>query len=647
MGRRRAAVFIALHLVFIGHLVHWRLAGRTLSPVEPSEAMYTLERGWVNAGAIFFALALLATLIFGRFVCGWACHLAALQDLCGWMMKKIGVRPKPFRSRLLVWVPLLAGLYMFVWPTFKRVALAPALRAGGFDGALRVIGEPPPFPGFSNHLVTDGFWDTFATWPVAIPFLLICGFATVYFLGAKGFCTYGCPYGGFFAPLEQLAPGRILVDPDKCHQCGHCTAVCTSNVRVHEQVREFGMVADPGCMKCMDCVSVCPNDALRFGFARPAVMKGAPKHAPIRRTYDLTWGEEVALAAFFAVAFVAWRGLYGLIPMLMAIGIAGCSVFVVWKAWRALRDENVRILGAQLTRAGRLRPAGAAFVALAALAVVATAHALTLRVERLRGGMLDARVAVSKADAFAQTPGAIPDAQRDLARRALRHYRRALALDLGGWGLADHPEAATRAAWLHAVLGERSEAVALLRRLDDRLGVADARAVDLATLLALDGREEEAVASLREALRLDPDLPAARDTLARALEQRGDLAGAIEVRRAAVHENDPSPARESRARAALAAALMRAGRLGEAVDELERAAALTPADATVLNDLSVALYLAGRRDEAARWMRAAADADPDDPERWRRLGQMLTQMGWSEEAAAAFAEADRLNATER
>ena len=95
-------------------------------------------------------------------------------------------------------------------------------------------------PPFTNHLVTSDFWATFPPLAVAVPFLFICGFMTVYFLGSKGFCTYACPYGGFFVLADKVAPGKIRVT-DACNQCGHCTAVCTSNVarpRGGEDVRD-------------------------------------------------------------------------------------------------------------------------------------------------------------------------------------------------------------------------------------------------------------------------------------------------------------------------------------------------------------------------------------------------------------------------
>jgi len=113
-SRWRATALILLNLFMIAHIIQWRVMGKTVSPIEPSETMQTLQGGFVNAGFIFFSLAILATLLFERFVCGSGCHILALQDLCGWLLKKLRLHPKPFRSPLLVAVPLIPALYMFV-----------------------------------------------------------------------------------------------------------------------------------------------------------------------------------------------------------------------------------------------------------------------------------------------------------------------------------------------------------------------------------------------------------------------------------------------------------------------------------------------------------------------------------------------------
>ena len=110
-GPIRAAVLVLVHVFILFHVLDYYLRGRTLSPVEPSESMYTLELGQVNAGAIFFGLAIISTVIWGRFFCGWGCHVIALQDLSSYLLRRFGVRPKPFRSRLLVFVPFVLAFY--------------------------------------------------------------------------------------------------------------------------------------------------------------------------------------------------------------------------------------------------------------------------------------------------------------------------------------------------------------------------------------------------------------------------------------------------------------------------------------------------------------------------------------------------------
>ena len=82
------------------------------------------------------------------------------------------------------------------------------------------------------------------------------------------------------------------------------------------------MVVDPGCMKCMDCITICPNDALYYGFT-PVVSR---KRDPVRKpavTYDLSWGEEFLVLFLFAVCFGVFFQLYQTIPLLMAIGQLG------------------------------------------------------------------------------------------------------------------------------------------------------------------------------------------------------------------------------------------------------------------------------------------------------------------------------------
>ena len=115
-----------------------------------------VANGILNVGTIFFAVTLLSTVLFGRWFCGWACHVVLLQDWCYALMRKLGIRPKPFRARILMWFPLGLGLYMFVWPLFYRFVI------------LKL-----PFPTVRTEFVTEEYWSSFASPIVAIPFLLI------------------------------------------------------------------------------------------------------------------------------------------------------------------------------------------------------------------------------------------------------------------------------------------------------------------------------------------------------------------------------------------------------------------------------------------------------------------------------------------
>ena len=436
--KRRWAVLWFIQLLIIAHVVLWALSkkygwfgGATLTPIEPSEGMELVKNGVINAGAIFFILALISTLIFGRWFCGWGCHVVLLQDGCYWLLRKIGIRPKPFRSRLLMWFPFGLGVYMFIWPLFYRLAVAPFVQ------------PDLQWPDLKMHLTTTEFWNTFPPAHIAVPFLFICGFLTVYVLGAKGFCSYGCPYGGFFKPLDKVSPMRIRVN-ENCGQCGKCTAACTSNVRVHEEVNIHKMVIDSGCMKIMDCVDACPNEALSVGFGETALGKEDTK-----QKQDLSINEEIAFALLFVIGFLGYRGLYASTPMLMAVGMALVTMWFLVKAWSLIKDENVNVHKTQLKFHGSIKLAGVSF---AIISLLVTAFFLQSVVVTTFHSFGDR--ALNKGD----------------VQGAIHYYTLSGPIGDGGVGFLSNPNVDTTLAKLHEQENDFLKSEQLLWRAAERVG---------------------------------------------------------------------------------------------------------------------------------------------------------------------------------
>ena len=390
-GALRALVLIAVHLIIALHISHYYLTGRSVSPVEPSESMYALELGHLNAGTIFFGLAILGTAVFGRFFCGWACHIIALQDLCSYLLRKVGIRPKPLRSRLLALVPFLLAFYMFFWPTVQRLWLG------------------MPHPGFSNHLLTDNFWKTFPNLSVSLLTFAVCGGLIVYLLGNKGFCTYACPYGAFFTVSDLVAVGKIRVT-DACQHCGQCTAACTSNVFVSREVKEFGMVVDPGCMKCLDCVSACPNDALYYGFVQQSPIPEPRKST--RKSYDFSWPEEIGGLLLTGVTVYALRGLYDTVPFLLAVALGVITAYLFIQFIRVFQRRDLRLQRFQLKRGGKITSIGYACLGLLIAWFIFNAHSFVVQHHRYRGRQHLSQINVALDELFMIGPREFSDEEK-------------------------------------------------------------------------------------------------------------------------------------------------------------------------------------------------------------------------------------------
>jgi Flp pilus assembly protein TadD/NAD-dependent dihydropyrimidine dehydrogenase PreA subunit len=571
-GRKRAACLAAVYLLMALHVLHWKLAGRTLAPLELNEVMYTLELGIVTAGFIFMLAAALATLFFGRFFCSWGCHILALQDLCAWLLERFRIRPRPIRSRMLLLVPPLAMLYMFAWPQVSRLLSGrplPILHT-------RVDGQ-----GWASFLTTD-FWRNLPGPWVTLATFAVCGFAIVYVLGSRAFCAYGCPYGAVFAIADRFAVGRIVAAGD-CTRCGTCTSVCQSGVIVHEEAARFGRVINPACLKDLDCVAACPNGAIRYGLARPSILDSLRGVRVLRKPYDFSWPEDLLIGLTVLACLAIFRGLYHAVPFFLTLALGAILGCVLVAFLRLFRRSHVRLADFQLKIGGGLTRAGRAFVAGSILAGAVTVQSAAVRYHQYRGEGLSEEVLHA---------GQILDAdQQAMARASLAHLQWC-----GEWGLLEPVEWPRRRAALRLRLGEHAAAEEELRTVLATAPGDAAAARDLSALITQRG-----------------------DAAARA----GDLAAALVLFGEALHLAPDSAQLHYNVAVLLAAT----GRPDHAVDAYRRALALDPRDVESMNNL--ALLLAGRGDTsgAERLLRGAIQAKPDYAPARFNLGRILSARG--------------------
>lgn len=609
VSRWRALVLTLIYVGMAAHFAHWWFAGRTVSPIEPSEAMYTLEQGLLNAGFVTLLVGIVSTLVLGRWFCGWGCHIIAVQDLCTWLLKKMHLRLKPFRSRLLIFVPLGAALYMFVWPSVARYA----------------VGDPPP--ALIYHFLTYDFWKTFPGPFMSIFTLLAAGFLVVVLLGNKGYCTYACPYGGFFGVADRVAVGRIRVT-DACNQCGHCTATCTSNVRVHEEVARYGMVVDPGCMKCTDCISVCPNDALYFGFGRPELLKRAVPTAtpPRRREFDYAWPEEVLLGGVFLVALYAYRGLYDAVPLLLALGLASVSAYLLVQTLRLTYSTNVRVHTLLLKLKGRTTASGWGFAAFGTLLAAFVTHSAVLQYNMIEGErMVDAASAKQAGVAAGEH-----DAVAALSRSALAHLEW-----VERFALAPLPSVSTQIGSLSLYLNDLDGAERHLRRALRWAPDYGAAHYKWGEVLARRGQREQSVRELERAVELDPGLADARRDLAGVCRQEGRLDDAVAMMRRVV-ERRPQ---DYVARFELAGELAETGHADEATTHMREVVRQQPRWAAGHARLGTLLAAQGETDNACRSIARAIELDPRDPRMRLLMATIEIRAARPTEAASALEEA--------
>ncbi len=605
MGRWRAFSFILVYCAAIAHILHWQFNGKTLAPLELSEIMYTLELGIITAGFIFMLSLVIGTCFFGRFFCGWACHILALQELCAWILRKLHIRRTPIRSRLLLCVPPLTAFYMFGLPQVVRAWESRSMPTFHF----RTDAE-----GWAS-MTTTHFWRNLPSVPIIVLTFFVCGFVIVYLLGSRSFCTYVCPFGAVFNLADRFAPGKIRAS-DNCQQCGTCTSLCESGIRVHDEVRQYGMIVNPACLKDLDCVKGCPNHVLSYGVATPALWKSSRGGGRFGLPYGFSLKEEFLMATACLVTMFCLRGLYSRIPFLLSVASGGIMGYMTVIGWRLITNSHVMLSVYRLKNSGRISRGGVVFSGLYSLAIVVLIHSGYVRYHEYNG------LRMARALEFVSPVENRPS----VANSALEHLVKA-----NNWGIFSN-ERVQRSMLNTLMYLERFDeaepvALALLQIRPDEIDLN----MRFAQVLAGQNRSAEAARQFeRVILGADPDDKRAKSTVASACFALGTIRteqGNFSEATALFGRTIKLEPAWAQAHAAYGSALAELGRLEGAVTSLQQAVKLAPNLIQVQYNLGTILSFLGRYEEAVPSLEKALSEATDDADLCNNLGFVLAKLG--------------------
>ena len=185
-------------------------------------------------------IPLIATLLLGRFYCGWICPATFIYELndnlAAWLRKAGLPVSRRKLDRRIKYVVLAVGLVLSVY--FGTVMF----------GSI----YPPAIVGREIYyaIALGGFGAG------AVFFLLTLLFDLM--VSRRGFCRYVCPGGALYSLLGRYRLFRIKRNVATCNDCAKCNVVCQFGLDPLQD--DFGME----CNNCTACIAVCPTDALSF-----------------------------------------------------------------------------------------------------------------------------------------------------------------------------------------------------------------------------------------------------------------------------------------------------------------------------------------------------------------------------------------------
>ncbi len=326
----RTARRVSQILFFLFFLYLFFTAVYPYEPVVPSDLF--LRASPLNALAVVLStrtvvgtviiglIILLLAVPFGRFFCGWICPLGTLIDATDRLFRRprrrVGQRESTrFRNwKYILLVAVLLGSLLSIQIAGYLDPISILTRT--FTTALLpllsktvevTVGALTWVPFLQDPVYSFYDWMQEHFLPTVQPYFRGSLFILLVFTGIvalgqvtrRFWCRNLCPLGALLGVLgRRRAASRVV--SNACTDCGLCQLMC----RMNAIEDDFRTTNTSECIECMQCVSVCPEDAITYRMAWPGRARSTGVDLDRRRFVGAMAGGALA-AASLSVGFVA------------------------------------------------------------------------------------------------------------------------------------------------------------------------------------------------------------------------------------------------------------------------------------------------------------------------------------------------------
>jgi ferredoxin len=235
----------------------------------PSIQKLTAAAGILATGFVF---VILLTLFAGRIYCSALCPLGALQDVLGYIRRKIPGKKAMYRFknplnyiRYPVLVTVIASL-LFIGILGLNL-LDPFANFGRIVATL----YQPAFI-LINNLISQAFMSMgiYSIQPIvqkefySLPFisaltiLLVIVIMVIY--RGRLYCNTICPLGALLGLISKVSFLKIKISESNCTQCGKCQTDCKASCI---NIKSMS-IDETRCVSCFNCISICEESSIRF-----------------------------------------------------------------------------------------------------------------------------------------------------------------------------------------------------------------------------------------------------------------------------------------------------------------------------------------------------------------------------------------------